>query len=146
MQLTAHFSLEELIASEWAMRHGVPNHPGPEEINNLLITAMGMEQCRAVVGQPIYVLSGYRSQRVNAGVGSNSRSDHLKGLACDWVCPGYGPPKVCCKAIRDSDIQFSQLIYEGNWVHIAFAEPRDKREVLTAKFDAHGVTYREGIV
>ena len=35
MQLTENFSLHELTKSETALRHGLDNTPGDDEINNL---------------------------------------------------------------------------------------------------------------
>jgi hypothetical protein len=35
-QLTKNFSLAEMVKSETALRHGMENNPGPDELNNLL--------------------------------------------------------------------------------------------------------------
>ena len=145
MKLTQHFSLEELISSEVAMRRGLDNTPGPEQANNLLILATALEQVRSLLGQPIYITSGFRSQEVNRALGSSPQSHHCQGLAADFVCPGFGAPRVVCSAIRDSEIQFNQLIYEGNWTHFSVAEPRYRRSILTARFTKDGVRYMEGI-
>ena len=144
MQLSPHFSLAELTASETALRKGLDNTPTPEALDALHTLAAGLEQVRALLGQPIYVTSGYRSLKVNSAVGSSPTSDHVKGYAADFVCPGYGPPLEICKAIRDSDINYGQLIYEGTWAHISFA-PGWNKSVLTAHFRDGKATYTVGI-
>ena len=146
MHLTAHFTYEELIASDIALRRGLDNTPAPEEVSNLVKLARGLEQVRSLLGHPMDVRSGYRSKAVNDAVGSSDNSHHRLGLAADFVCPGFGPPKEVCKAIRDSDIEYNQLIYEGTWVHISFADPVGRKSILTAHFGPGGVSYTEGIV
>jgi putative chitinase len=41
------------------------------------------------------------------------------------------------RALKNAGIQFDQLIEEGSWVHASF-DPRMRRELLTARFDASG--------
>lgn len=144
MNLSAHFTLDQLTASEVALRRGLDNIPDAETIENLRELARGLEQVRSLLGHPMHISSGYRSPKVNSAVGGSPTSAHVQGHAADFVCPSYGPPKEICKAIRDSDIDFDQLIYEGDWCHISFA-PRMRRSVLTAHFQSGRASYTQGL-
>ena len=124
MQLTEHFSLEELTASEVAVRKGIDNTPSDEIVANLRILAAGLERIRAVLGHPIHVSSGYRCPALNAAVGGSHDSMHMRGLAADIICPRFGPPLAVCRAIADAAIATDQIIHEfGHWTHVAFAAP-----------------------
>ena len=62
---------------------------------------------------------------------------------------GERKPRDIAEAIRDSSLQFDQLIFEGTWVHVAIpaAGQVPRREVLTARFSAGSrVQYLKGIV
>lgn len=133
MQLTAHFSFEELTISEYAQRHGIPNNPPPGIVDNLKITANGMEKVRDVLGgSPIHVNSGYRSPMVNSQIGGAKNSAHCTGFACDFIAPYFGSTYIVAVAISQSAIQFDQLILEYGWVHISFA-PTMRMQMLTKK-------------
>ena len=141
MYLSPHFALAEFTRSETAARRGLDNTPDAETIENLKITAAGLEEIRALLGEPIQITSGFRSLKVNSAIGSKPTSAHVKGFAVDFVCPQYGTPKEICEAIRDSQIAYDQLIHEyGSWVHVSFA-PELRRMALT--IDRAGT--REGI-
>jgi hypothetical protein len=144
MNLSEHFSLEELVASQLAARLRFDNRPAPDVLANLRRVAAVLEQIRALVGGPVQVSSGYRSPAVNAALGGAKSSAHLQGLAADINVPGLAP-RVLAKLIRDSDIQFDQLIYEGTWVHIGLSAGAPRREVLTATFAPGGVVYSQGL-
>lgn len=144
MNLTEHFTLEEMVASQLAARRRIDNQPGPAELANLRRVAATLEQVRELVGGPVLVSSGYRSPAVNAAVGGAKNSAHLLGLAADINIRGMAP-RALAQKIRDSDIQFDQLIYEGTWVHIGLSAGAPRREVLTATFAPGGVVYTRGI-
>ena len=150
MHLTQHFTLAELTASDYAVRHGINNLPDDTRVvGNLHVLASGLERCRAVLGRPIFVTSGYRSPKVNAAVGGSAKSAHLRGLAADFRVVGMSPRDVCLVLQeRQSDIGFDQLIYEGTWTHIAFPEDGCKPAgtVLTAVFKpGKPTTYTQGV-
>lgn len=140
MQLSPHFTLEEMTRSEWAARHGFPNQPGERELANLQQTAIAMEMVRQILGGlPIHVSSGYRSAAVNAGVGGARTSAHVLGLACDFQCPDFGTPYqgACClmQAMKAGQLDLDQLILEYGWVHVGlanFGQP-SRRMLLTKR-------------
>jgi len=148
MNLSQHFTLEEMTASQFAARNGIDNTPSPEALDHLRLVAMRMEDVRSRLGnQPIAVSSGFRSQRVNAAIGGtiSPPSAHTLGYAVDFTCSGFGPPIEVAKFLaRQADLSFDQLIYEfGSWVHISF-DPRARRECLSISNRADG--YVPGIV
>ena len=119
MQLSEHFSLGELTASEIAVRKGLDNMPNGIELDNLVRLAEKLEEVRKVIGKPIVVNSAFRSIEVNEAVGGVKSSQHCLGCAADIRVIGMKPDEVC-RAIIASDIQFDQLIREfDSWTHIS---------------------------
>ena|ERR1039458_6237266 len=136
MQLTEHFSLEEMTFSQVAARRGINNTPPPAQLANLARTAQAMEQVKGILGgKSVHVDSGYRSTLVNADVGGVSSSAHCKGLACDFVCPDFGTPYEVAKAILASVEcpDFDQLILEYGWVHLGLSEGKTRLQTLTKR-------------
>ncbi len=130
MNLSTHFSLAEMTASQWAARAGIENEPGSVEIENLKRLAATLELVRYALGCPVIITSGYRCPEVNRNVGGASSSMHVQGLAADFIAPGFGTPYQVAKKLMGVDaIKFDQLIHEfGRWVHLGLAvsgkEPR----------------------
>ena len=148
VQLSAHFYLSEFIESPTALRLGINNSPDPLAQSNLFKVAALMEEVRKLLGgKPIIVSSGYRSEALNRAVKGSRVSDHLRGEACDFTCPGYGTPLQIAAAIAKSGIKFGQLIEEfGGWVHISLPNRGvDNGQVLTARFEGGKATYSRGL-
>lgn len=143
MNLTDHFTLEELTFSSTAQRLGIDNTPSLETVAKLTRTAMGLEQIRALLGAPMHIDSGYRCPALNKAVGGAATSAHMDGMAADFICPSFGDPLSIVKAIEASGIDFDQCIQEGTWVHVSFA-PTMRRQILTAHFSDNGATYTQG--
>jgi len=144
MQLTQHFTLEELTFSSTAQRLGIDNSPTPTIAAHLTRLAMGLEQIRALLGAPMHIDSGYRCPALNKAVGGVPDSAHVHGYAADFVCPDYGSPLMIARAIAGSGIAFDQVIQEGSWVHVSF-DPRLRHQALTASFGPGGATYTGGV-
>jgi hypothetical protein len=119
MNLTPHFTLEELTASETAERNGWDNSPNDQELANLTRLADFLEQVKVVLnGKPIMISSGLRTKKVNDAVGSRDTSQHRIGCAADFRVPGMTPDQVV-KAIVASGIGYDQVIREfDRWTHI----------------------------
>jgi hypothetical protein len=144
MQLSEHFTLEELSFSSTAVTRGIDNLPPVEVVEHLKATAEGLEKVRALLGHPIHIDSGYRSPALNAAVRGVAASAHCTGYAADFICPAFGTPLEIVKRIAaDTYLCFDQLIQEGTWVHISF-DPRERLEVLTAHFANGKATYTRG--
>lgn len=146
MQLSAHFSLDELTFSQEAVRRGIDNTPDANVLANLQMLAAGLERVRSLLGYPVDVSSGYRCPKLNTAIGGSRNSQHIQGLAADFTSRLYGHPFDICKLIEENKYQvgFDQLIYEGRWVHISFADT-PRLEVLTARFANGGVAYTKGL-
>lgn len=146
VRLSPNFMLSEFIDSQTAERKGIDNSPSDEIVVNLRRLAIRMERVRALFNASISISSGYRCPALNAAIGGSPSSDHMKGLAADFVVRSYGTPYAVCQRIESSVIPFRQLIHEyGRWTHLAIAEPGviDIRELLTI-CDA-GSGYKAGI-
>lgn len=131
MKLSEHFTLDEMIRSDTALRRGIDNYPSPEVIQYLGETALLLEDVRQLLGMPIQVTSGYRSLELNRAIGGALNSSHMSGMAADFVCPRYGSPYDICQTIINSGMVFDQLIHEfTSWVHISWS-PNPKQQVLT---------------
>ena len=129
MQLTPHFSLEEFTLSSTALALGIENTPTPAHLENLRKLAEHMEDVRALFDKVIEITSGYRNPQVNAAVGGVPNSAHALGLAADFHVHGLKDLEAA-KRIRDSGLQFDQLIFEKNrCVHLSI-DPRLRRQVL----------------
>jgi hypothetical protein len=152
-QLTKNFSLAEMIKSETALRHGMENNPGPDELNNLLqLCANVLQPIRDHYQKGVKVNSGYRSPDVNAKVGGSRTSDHTRGMAADIEIPGV-PNAELATYIRDN-LAYTQLILEfyipgvpdSGWVHVSYDEQDLKKQVLTATRKDGKTVYLPGLV
>jgi zinc D-Ala-D-Ala carboxypeptidase len=129
-KLTDHFALEEFTVSETADELHLDNTPTAEHRAHLQILAEAMETVRALFDVPIHVTSAYRSPAVNAAVGGVPGGDHPLGFACDFHVAGRSD-FVVAQRIRDSDLEWDQLIWErGRCVHFS-VNPRMRQQVLS---------------
>lgn len=134
MNLSAHFTLEELTASEAADRNGWDNTPNETELVNLRRLADFLELVKAAVGgKPVMVNSAFRCKLVNDSVGSKDTSQHRIGCAADIRVPGMTPDQVV-RAIIASGIGYDQVIREfDRWTHISVpngAGDKPRRQAL----------------
>jgi len=74
MNLTNHFSLQELTNSATAKRLKIDNTPSDLIIKELQEVANMLEKIRIVYGKPIIVTSGYRCPKLNNVVGGAKTS------------------------------------------------------------------------
>ena len=117
MNLTEHFTLEELTVTS---HREFDNTPNEAEIENLTRLAEFLEQVKTVLGgKPVMINSAFRSKQVNDSVGSKDTSQHRVGCAADIRVPGMTPNQVI-QTIMQSDIQYDQIIREfDSWTHIS---------------------------
>jgi hypothetical protein len=128
MNLSEHFTLEELTASETAARNGWDNTPNATELANLVRLSAFLEEVKTVLGgKPVMINSAFRSKLVNDAVGSKDSSQHRIGCAADIRVPNMTPDEVV-KAVIASGIQYDQVIREfDRWTHISISNnPEDK--------------------
>jgi zinc D-Ala-D-Ala carboxypeptidase len=117
MNLTEHFTLEELTHTD---HRELDNTPNDAELENLKRLAEFLEDLKVVLGgKPIMVNSAFRSKAVNDAVGSKDTSQHRIGCAADIRVPSMTPDQVV-KAVIASDLGFDQVIREfDRWTHIS---------------------------
>ena len=127
MNLTEHFTLEELTHTD---HREFDNTPNETELENLKRLAAFLEEVKtALGGKPVMVNSAFRSKQVNDAVGSKDSSQHRIGCAVDIRVPQLTPDEVV-KTIVASGLPYDQLIREfDRWTHISIpniagAEPR----------------------
>ena len=120
MNLTEHFTLEELTATS---HRQFDNTPNDAELANLIQLAEFLEQVKEVLGgKPVMINSGFRSKAVNDSVGSKDSSQHRTGCAADIRVPGMAPDAVV-RSLVASDLKFDQVIREFDaWTHVSIAE------------------------
>ena len=140
MQLTEHFTLEEMVLSQTAIRQGIDNTPDAGTIECLRLLCVNvLEPFRALIGQPLHVDSGYRSVALNAAIGGVSTSQHCKGQAADIVVSGMTVDQLV-EAARSLP-QFDQLIHEfGSWMHISYNPFNVNRKEVLKATKANGET------
>ncbi|MFZ1132619.1 MAG: D-Ala-D-Ala carboxypeptidase family metallohydrolase [Terriglobales bacterium] len=146
MQLSEHFTLEELCFSEAGARLGLDNTPSPSVTASLHRMVAFMEKIRTLLGgKRIAIHSGYRALSVNVAVGGTATSAHCLGLACDFVCPEFGTPYEVATTILRHLADYDQLILEYGWVHIGLAQEGSpsRREALTKR--SRSAAYENGI-
>lgn len=133
MNLSEHFTLEELTASDTASRRGLNNSPSGEVLLNLKKLATALETIRSTIGKPISITSGYRSPEVNAWIGGSKTSQHCKGQAADIKVKGMNPNEVV-EAIIESGLPYDQLIREFDaWTHISISDTPRKMALIIDK-------------
>ena len=117
MNLTEHFTLEELTHTD---HRELDNTPNDAELANLTRLAEFLEEVKTVLGgKPIMVNSAFRSKAVNDAVGSKDTSQHRVGCAADIRVPGLTPDEVV-KAVMASGLGYDQVIREfDRWTHIS---------------------------
>jgi len=127
MNLTEHFTLEELTTTS---HRQFDNTPNDAEMANLVLLAEFLEKVKTLLdGKPIMVNSAFRSKQVNDSVGSKDTSQHRLGYAADIRVPGMTPDAVV-RALVASDLPYDQVIREFDaWTHVSIS-PSPRRQAL----------------
>jgi len=117
MNLTEHFTLEELTHTD---HRTLDNTPNDAELENIKRLAEFLEELKTLLGgKPIMVNSAFRSKAVNDAVGSKDTSQHRICCAADIRVPSMTPDQVV-KAVIASDLGYDQVIREfDRWTHIS---------------------------
>lgn len=154
MKLSKNLSLAEVTKSNTAKRLGIENQPDEWEIENLKAIASDVFQpLRDAFKCPIYVSSGYRSEKLNTAIGGSSRSQHIQGRALDLDADVFGGCKndEIFRYILNN-LTFDQLIWEfgdndcPDWVHVSYVrDGLNRGRCLRACRDDEGKVYYEVI-
>ena len=125
MNLTEHFTLEELTKSSIADKYKINNMPNATMINELRRLCNDiLEPIRQRYGKPIIVTSGYRCPLLNKRVGGAKNSDHRYASAADLKAKDGNNKElwdIIIQMIKEEKITCRQLINEYNlsWIHIS---------------------------
>jgi zinc D-Ala-D-Ala carboxypeptidase len=153
MNLTKNFTLAEMTKSETALRHGLENNPGEQELAAMkLLAEKVLQPVRDHFKKGVKVNSAYRHPDVNQRVGGSRNSDHTRGQAADIEIPGVANAELA-QWIKDN-LEFRQLILEfytpgipdSGWVHVSYVAEDNKKEVLTATRKDGKTVYLPGLV
>ena len=127
MNLTEHFTLEELTATS---HRQFDNTPNDAEMTNLVKLAEFLEQVKAALdGKPVMINSAFRCKQVNDSVGSKDTSQHRTGCAADFRVPGMTPDTVV-RAIIAAGLPYDQIIREFDaWTHVSISD-KPRRQAL----------------
>jgi hypothetical protein len=147
MQLSKHFTLEEMEKSSTGIRLGIKNKAGSGEIKNLGdICYEVLEPVRVKFDKPVTITSGYRSPELSVAIGSKSTSQHCSGNAVDMEVLSVSNLEVALWIQNHCD--FDQLILEyytgepnSGWIHVSYKDGSNRKQVLT--FD--GRSYTNGL-
>lgn len=126
MQLTEHFALAEMTASQQAGLASIHNQPNPTQLMRLRTLCAVLEQIRDRVGGPIVIHSGFRTYLLNTLVGGARTSSHMQGWAADFHRPNIRHEKLWneIKAMGEEGIiKYDQLILYDRHVHLS-VDPR----------------------
>lgn len=119
MNLTTHFSEEELLRTDT----GLPNELPAGFRCRLLKVATKLERAREILGGPILITSGYRAPAVNHAVGGSTTSVHMFALAADFNPTGMDRETAFRKLWADfhwmEDVD--QLIFERGCIHMGLS-------------------------
>jgi zinc D-Ala-D-Ala carboxypeptidase len=139
--ISNHITYREAVHSDTAVRLGIDNTPTPEQLIKMKILAvMVFEPVRKGLGsKPIYLVSFFRSLKLNKSVKGSKTSQHPKGEAFDIDNDNNpdGPSnQEIFEYIRDN-LEFDQLIMEnpddkGNpaWVHVSYKEGHNRKQIM----------------
>ena len=101
-----------------------------EQDRNLRSLALNLEFIRELLGNcPIVVNSAFRCKEVNAGVFGSRTSSHIDGLAADIVPGNNRSIRENALVIRESSLEFDQIIIYKTFIHIGFGK-RMRRQVI----------------
>jgi hypothetical protein len=125
MNLTEHFTLEELTHTDHRQYDNTPNDA---ELENLKRLAEFLEEVKAALGgRPVMVNSAFRCKQVNDAVGSRDTSQHRIGCAVDFRVPKLTPDEVV-KIIIAAGLPYDQVIREfDRWTHVSIPNTPDDK-------------------
>lgn len=122
MKLTQHFTLEEMTHSDYAVAHGINNTANEIVQENLMmLCTLILEPLRASINEPIIINSGFRNEKVNAGVGGVKTSHHLRGLAADINFKSEAQLKQMISALKENthlDLALIERSKSSKWLHV----------------------------
>ena len=100
MRLSRNFTLAELVATSHPRLQDTPTLAVIQNLQRLCVLVL--QPLRDTLGAPVYINSGYRSERLNARVGGVLNSRHLQGKAADIHCDNLDYAKVVFDILKQN--------------------------------------------
>jgi uncharacterized protein YcbK (DUF882 family) len=128
--MNLNFKISELIHSDLAVQNNINNMPDINALDNMLeLIFHCLQPIRDLIKKPIIITSGFRNQQINFLAGGAFNSQHKEGKAADFVIKGMTPKQII-EIIKNSNIEYDQLIDERTWVHISFNKGNNRKQIL----------------
>ena len=145
--ISKHVSYKEGVRSNTALRLGIENTPGAEQLEKMEIVAKEVfEPLREWVGGPIKVNSFFRGEKLNKAVGGSTKSQHMSGQAMD-IDDGFGHrSNADMYGFIKENLNFDQMIWEfgddenPDWVHVSFVSKEENRNRCLKAYKEKGRT------
>lgn len=122
MNLTMHFTLEEMIHSNYAEKHDISNSPSQIIIDNLImLCVLILEPLRTTLNKPIVINSGYRCKELNKAIEGVPNSHHLQGLAADINFSSETELKKMLYILKNNthlDLALIERSKSSRWLHV----------------------------
>jgi len=138
--ISKHISYKESTRSNTALRKGIDNTPGDDQLHFMEIIAGEIfEPLRTYVGGPIKINSFYRCPELNTAIGGSATSQHCKGQAMD-IDDTFGrmTNAEMYHWIKEN-LDFDQMIWEfgdddnPDWIHVSYvSEEKNRNRCLKA--------------
>lgn len=95
-------------------------YPAAWRADRAVTLARVFEALRAVVGEPLAVLSAYRTPAHNAAVGGAPKSQHVEGRAVDLTCATLRPLELFGRAriLADSLTDIGAIGLYDHFIHL----------------------------
>ncbi len=115
-QLSRNFSGREFACK------GLGCCGGVAPMNPRLVEAL--QELRDILGEPLFISSGFRCFSHNSKIGSTDGSQHPRGTAADVWCHGKTPRKIAAEAENIEAFRQGGLGIYNTFVHLDVREGR----------------------
>lgn len=137
MQLTPHFTLEELACTN-VEKYKEQNIAEAQKYPGKMYQLAGFaERVREIIGKPVIINSGFRCVKLNNHIGGGLTSQHLYAEALDIRVSGKTSKEVY-QILAASDLKYDQLILErsgtAQWVHVSIGSKKEKLKYEGGKY------------
>lgn len=136
MNLTEHFTLEEMTRSATASRLHIDNKPNETIIEHLhYLCSKVLEPARREACTPFLITSGYRCPALNKAVGGKNNSYHLQGFAADIAAHNIREAFALARIILKQpacDLVIVETQKGNVWLHVQ-TSVNPRRQLLTLK-------------
>jgi len=100
---------------------------GEKYMNKILLDML--DEVREIVGEPLIITSGYRSEDWNTKVGGVNGSSHTKGLAVDIAVRNSRMRFKLLNALQEVGV--NRIGIADNFIHIDIDPDKDKNVIWT---------------